>query len=177
MNAIDLLGHRTIRVLAVAMSVALATTPSLGIACSFQLNKMSAAQIKERAQASFRAASAVVDAEVEMPMRLGPDWKPGFIPAASMRVLKKWKGRVQETVLVVYATSCDIAFEQKGQKVRVLLTGEDVFHADQGMNGASVSELAIFNAEIDRLIGSRRSHTFAHFPGEEPIPQSAKKVR
>lgn len=162
-------------VCAIVMSVA----PAQGRACSSSLNKMTAQQIAKQAHASFRNASLIVDAEVLTPMNLGPALKPGLLPAAHLRVIKTWKGETKlDSILVVYVESCDINLERKGQKVRIALIGSSgVFRASQGMNGAGVSNLTIFNAAMDRFIGNPRSATFAKFPGEEPAPLLKRKLR
>jgi hypothetical protein len=92
-----------------------------------------------------------------------------------LKVIKLWKGHISgDITLVVYVTSCDIVIEKKGQKFRILLTGSDIFHAQQSLNGAAVSNLTIFNSEIDRIVGGPRPRTFAGFPGEEPAPRRAR---
>lgn len=109
-----------------------------------------------------------------MPMNADTAWKSGFIPAATLKVIKLWKGHISGGMtLAVYVTSCDIFMERKGQRFRILLTGSDIFHADQGLNGAAIRNLAIFNNEIDRIVGRPRPRTYAGFPGEEPPPRRA----
>jgi len=108
-------------------------------------------------------------------MTFGVDWKLGLTPIAYVRASKVWKGRVErEAVPIVYITSCDIGLVTRGEKLRILLTGDGVFRADQGMNGGGVAELRAYNAEIDRLAGQRRPSALAHFPGES-LPPSRRQ--
>jgi hypothetical protein len=124
-----------------------------------------------RAQASVQEASAIIDAEVRIPMYQGPDWKPGLAPVAYLRVIKVLKGHVPEyDAAVVYTNSCDVSLTVEGQKVRILLIGEGVFRAEQPTNGGGVSDIMAFNAEVDRIVGDVRGSDFARFPGEEPPP-------
>ncbi len=162
----------------IVSSLCVILAPSPSYACSFPLRKMTALQIRQQAQSSFRNASAVVDAEVTSPMRFGADWKEGLVPMAALRVIRTYKGHItDDTIPVVYITSCDMALERKGQKVRILLLGNGVFRSDQGMNGAAVSDLAEFNREVDRLVGQRRAPSFAKFPGEVAPPRKSSNVR
>lgn len=85
---------------------------------------------------------------------------PGSVPAAMLRVIKTWKGKADDEVIVVYLSSCDITLEQSGQKMRILLNGDGVFRAYQSMNWGIGGDQADFNAAIDRLIGSKRPVTF-----------------
>lgn len=144
---------------------------SAASACSIAERKLTVAQTRQQANHDFRRASVAIDAEVVEPMGFGSEWKPGFTPIAYLRVMKVWKGKTQEEVVpVVYITSCDISLETKGEKVRILLTGEGVFQADQTMNGAGVLDEETYQAEIDRLFGQKRSPALAHFPGAMPPP-------
>lgn len=119
----------------------------------------------EYARQSYGLASLVVDAEVEAPMHLGEDWKPGLLPVARLRVIRVLKpdgpGVVEDSrIAVAYLDSCSIAFTRVGQRVRVLLDGGGViFVADSGMNGAAIWDEklgALFEREIDRLAGVPR---------------------
>lgn len=155
---------KTLVLLAVS-GVALFTSVSSS-ACSFARKSLTSAQVRQQARDDFRRASAVIDAEVIAPMRFGPDWKSGLTPIAYLWASKTWKGRVQQDgVPIVYLTSCDIGLTAKGEKLRLLLTGEGIFRADQGMNGGGIVDLPTYNAEIDRLVGRRRSPALAHLPG------------
>lgn len=161
---------------AIGAMTLLAASPSR--ACSFAQQKLTAAQVRQKARNDFRRASAVIDAEVVAPMRFGEDWKPGLTPIAYLQASKVWKGRVErDSVPIVYITSCDIGLVTKGEKLRILLTGNGVFRADQGMNGGGVAELRTYNAEIDRLAGQRRPSAMAHFPGTLPPPSRRRNVR
>lgn len=152
--------------------------PYASDACSVAQRKLTPAQVKQRAQVDYKRAAVGIDAEVVSPMRFGSDWKSGLTPIAYLRVIKTWKGSVpQSEVPVVYISSCDIGLVAKGEKVRILLTGEGVFRADQNMNGGGVLNMKAYQAEIDRLVGKRRSPALAHFPGELPPPARRANVR
>ncbi len=119
----------------------------------------------EYARQSYGLAALVVDAEVESPMNLGDDWKPGLLPAARLKVLRVLKpgapGIVENaSIAVAYLDSCSIAFTRVGQRVRVLLDGgATIFVADSGMNGAAIWDPklgALFDREIDRIAGVPR---------------------
>lgn len=151
---------------------------SAATACSFAERKLTTAQVRKQAQDNFKRASVVIDAQVIEPMKFGKEWKPGLTPIAYLKIMRIWKGRIRQEVLpVVYITSCDIGLETKGERLRILLTGEGVFTADQSMNGGGVLDLKTYQAEIDRLAGQRRSNALAHFPGATPPPARQRKVR
>ena len=151
---------------------------STGGACSFTHRKLTSAQVRQHARDDFKRASAVIDAVVVEPMKFGPEWKPGLTPTAYLKVLKVWKGHVgQELVPIVYITSCDIGLECKGERLRILLTGNGVFRADQGMNGGGIVDLSTYQAEIDRLAGGQRPSTLMHFPGAIPPPTRKRNAR
>ncbi|WP_131599755.1 hypothetical protein [Sphingomonas sp. 37zxx] len=155
-----------------AAGVCTLLSPSAGSACSFAQGSMTASQIKQQAADHFKRATVLIDAEVIEPMSSVSDSKPGLTPTAYLRVLKTWKGGVQpDLVPVVYISSCDIVLERKGERLRILLIGEGVFRADQGMNGGGVIDLPTYNAEIDRLAGQRRSTAMDQFPGALPSPE------
>lgn len=158
------------RAASIAIVASLAGIPSIAHACSFDARRLTKDQVAAEAEQAFRRAGLVVDGEVVTPMAFGPDWKPGSVPAAQIRVTKTWKGKADEFITVVYLSSCDIVLDQKGQKVRILLSGESVFRTDQQMNGGAGGDQAIFNAAIDDLIGDPRPANFASFPGEETPP-------
>jgi hypothetical protein len=145
-------------------------TSAAGCACSLPLRKLTAAQARQQARSDLSRASAVIDAEVIVPMRFGKDWKPGLTPTAYIKVLNIWKGTVERDLPLVYISSCDISLERKGEKLRILLLGNGVFRADRGMNGGGILNLMTYQAEIDRLIGQRRSRALMHFPGAIPAP-------
>jgi hypothetical protein len=134
------------------------STSSSGWACSFEDKALTKDQIAVEAAKAFQLASLVVDAEVVMPMTT--EMTPGSVPAAMLRVIKTWKGKADDEVIVVYLSSCDITLEQSGQKMRILLNGDGVFRAYQSMNWGIGGDQADFNAAIDRLIGSKRPDTF-----------------
>lgn len=158
-------------------SACLTFAPLPSFACSMASGKMSALQIRRQAQSSFERSSAIVDAEVISPMDSGKSIQEGVAPIAFLRVIKSYKGEVGGDIIpVVYISSCDISLEEKGQMVRVLLVGNEVYRADQGMNGAGVSDLAEFNRELDRLVGQRRVASFAQFPGEIAPNNKAEDV-
>jgi hypothetical protein len=153
-------------------------TSSTGSACSFAQRKLTSSQVRQQARNDFKRASAVIDAVVVEPMKFGAEWKPGFTPIAYLKASKIWKGHIeQDSVPVVYITSCDIALEQKGERLRILLTGDGVFRADQGMNGGGIVDLTTYHAEIDRLAGGRRRSALMHFPGAIPPPIRKRSVR
>lgn len=111
-------------------------------------------------------------------MKFGADWKPGLTPIAYLRAFRVYKGRVHpDMVPLVYITSCDIGLATKGQKLRVLLSGEGVFRAEQSKNGGGIVDLATYEAEIDRLLGHRRSAGVTHFPGALTVPKQKQNVR
>ena len=153
-------------------------TSSTGSACSFAQRKLTPSQVRQQARNDFKRASAVIDAVVVEPMKFGPEWKPGLTPIAYLKASKIWKGHVeQESVPVVYITSCDIGLERKGERLRILLTGDGVFRADQGMNGGGIVDLTTYQAEIDRLAGRRRLPALMHSPGAIPPPIRKRNVR
>jgi len=167
------------RMLAIAAAGLFALfTSSTGSACSFAQRKLTSSQVRQQARDDFKRASAVIDAVVIEPMNFGKEWKPGLTPIAYLKASKIWKGHVeQESVPVVYITSCDIGLETQGEKVRILLTGNGVFKADQGMNGGGILDLTTYQAEIDRLAGRRRPPALMHFPGAIPPPIRKRNVR
>ena len=167
-----------------AGSICLVFAPLPSAACGMALSKISALQIRQQAQSSFDRSSAVIDAEVISPMDPGKNVREGLTPMATLNVLKVYKGKLpSNTVPVVYISSCDISLEEQGQKVRIMLVGNQVYHADQGMNGAEVSDLVAFNREVDHLVGQPRGSSYAKFPGEVTPPDQlnsrgrAKAVR
>ena len=95
----------------------------------------------------------------------------GVVPAAYLRVIKTWKGEAaDDLIIVVYRSSCDVSLEEDGQKMRILLSGDGVYWADQGMNSAMGGHQADFNAAIDRLVGNERPVNFISFPGALVLP-------
>lgn len=127
------------------------------------------------ARQSYGLAALVVDAEVEAPMHLGDDWKPGLLPVARLRVLRVLKpagpGIVEgSSIAVAYLDSCSIAFTRVGQRIRVLLEGgASILVADSGMNGAAIWDEklgALFDREIDRLAGMPRPPDLAPLGAE-----------
>lgn len=159
-------------------SACLTFTPLPSFACSMAPRKMSALQIRQQAQSSFEQSSAIIDAEIISPMDTGKNVRDGLTPIAFLRVIGSYKGKFETDIIpVVYINSCDVSLEEKGQKVRILLVGNEVYRADQGMNGAGVSNLAEFNREVDRLVGQRRAASFAQYPGEVAPNNKAGVVR
>ncbi|MEI5687775.1 hypothetical protein [Sphingomonas kyungheensis] len=167
------------KILAIAVACLSAMlASSTGSACSFAHRKLTSAQTRQQARDDFKRASAVIDAVVVEPMKFGPDWKPGLTPIAYLKALKVWKGHVgQESVPVVYINSCDIGLKRKGERLRILLTGDGVFRADQGKNGGGIVDLTTYQAEIDRLVGRQRLPALFHFAGAIPTPTRKRNVR
>jgi hypothetical protein len=165
------------------LAFATMTVSQPALACSMVSAPMTRAQVERHAREKFAAASAVVDAEVETPMLFGPAWQPGLMPAAVLRVIKRYKGKFQfeglDIVQLVYAEGCDIALDRKGERIRILLNeGPGAFRALQIANrpvAARETAQVEFNAEIDRLVGSPRPTDYAAFPGEIPRPGSEAK--
>lgn len=160
------------RVFSIAVATSgLLVASSPGHACSFALRKLTSAQIRQQARNDFSRSSAVIDAEVIQPMKFGADWKPGLTPIAYLRAIRVYKGRVHpDMVPVVYISSCDIGLAARGQRLRVLLSGEGVFRAEQGKNGGGIADLPTYDAEIVRLLGRRKPAGVAHFHGALSSP-------
>ncbi len=108
-------------------------------------------------------------------MRIGGVPPLGREPTAYLRVIRNWKGRVPEgrVVRLLHLSSCDVALQTKGQKVRLLLMGDGVFRAGLAMNGAAADQ-SVFNREIDRLAGQPRAGDMAIFPGEGELPPAGR---
>jgi|TARA_Y100000310_G_scaffold55535_1_gene50897 hypothetical protein len=147
-----------------------ASIPYAAWACSFVPKSLTKDQIAAEAQSAFERASLIVDGELVEPMAMDENgW--GAVPAAYLRVIKTWKGKAaSETIIVVYRSSCDVSLEEDGQKMRILLLGDGVYWADQGMNSALGGHQADFNAAIDRLVGNERPANFVSFPGAVVLP-------
>lgn len=141
-------------------------------ACSPIIRKMSPAQVQDYARAEYAKATAVLDAEVDLPMSSGAGMGPGLMPAGTLRVIRSYKGGQSpgEIIAMVYFSSCDIPFFRKGERIRVLLMGgPDLFRADQLANGPAVEGEGAqleFNAEIDRLARTPRPAGFSTYPSE-----------
>lgn len=162
----------------VAAGLCAVLTSSPVSACSFAQRNLTSSQVRQQAREDFKQASAVIDAEVVETMRFGPEWKPGLTPIAYLRVLRVLKGKVEDdSVPIVYISSCDIGLANKGEKLRILLTGNGVFRAVQGLNGAGLRDQTTYRAEIDRLAGHRRPPALMHFPGAVPLPTRKLNVR
>jgi hypothetical protein len=158
------------RTTCLAVASIVAVTSSAGWACSFGDTIRTKDQIAVEAAKAYERASLVIDAEVVAPMATGVS--PGSVPAAMLRVIKIWKGKAGNEVTVVYLSSCDIMLDQRGQKMRILLEGDDVYRASQSMNWGIGGDQADFNAAIDRLIGSARPVTFRDPGSIEERPTS-----
>jgi len=116
------------------------------------------------------SATTIVDGEVVYPMWAGDGPPPdGLLPVAFIKVSHVWKGQVEDNIApVAYMSSCDVYLGIKGQKVRILLYGTQIFQADQDANGfAAVYQHDPFNREIDRLLGAPRPADFTN-PGSLP---------
>lgn len=163
-------------VIAVSMSLAgfLAGSGS-AVACTFAVRHHSDQEIRKMAREAVASASAIVDGEVISPMMAGPV-PDGALPVAAIKVSRTLKGRLDDEIIpVAYFSSCDVALETKGQKLRILLSGDGIFTASQGENGfEAVYERAAFNREVDLLLGSSRPTDFvdpgAPAPPEHSIP-------
>jgi hypothetical protein len=146
-------------------------------ACSVALQAKTPAQVAADARERFTAAPLVVDGEVLVPMAFGNE--KGQMPMAILRVEKVLKGAEipGDIIAVVYASSCDVTFSQKGEKVRVLLAdGPTVYRArstDQGSATDRENAQAEFNGEIDRLSGRARPEGYSIYPGAEEPPDPA----
>jgi hypothetical protein len=129
------------------------------------------------AEDAYKSATTVIDGEVVYPMWVGDGPPPdGLMPVAYIKVSHIWKGHVEDNIApVAYMSSCDVSLENKGQKVRILLYGTQIFQADQDANGfAAVYQRDAFNREIDRLLGAPRPSDFID-PGSPPPPENPEK--
>ena len=136
-------------------------------ACSFQIRRHTAQEVKQMAEQALASASTVVDGEVIQPM-LWP-YPDGTLPVATIKVSHTWKGQIEgEIIPVTYLSSCDVALTVPNQKLRILLSGTGIFTASQFNNGAqAVYEGEAFKHEIDRLLGAFRPADFID-PGAIP---------
>jgi hypothetical protein len=136
--------------LALSLVACTAILPTSALACSVVVTHEPTyrEQMKE-ARDTIERASAIVDGEVIEPTRR--DSATGAIIPATVRVHRVLKGDVGPTIRVGQETSCDISFEQPGQKWRfVLFGGPDVFTTWVDYSNARA---------IDRLLKSdRRKH-------------------
>lgn len=139
-------------------------------ACSPIIRQMSRAQVEDYARVEYAEATAVVDAEVDLPMSFRGIGS-GVMPLGTLRIIRSYKGgqSPNDIISVIYFSSCDTPFMLKGERVRVLLMGgPDIFRADQLDNGPAVEREGVqaeFNAEIDRLAGTPRPADFSVYPG------------
>ena len=152
--------------------VALLCGSTEALACSFEMRHYTDSEIRQMAEQALSSATAVVDGEVVSPMFVGA-LPEGALPVAFIKVSRTWKGQVEDGIApVVYASSCDVPLETKGQKVRILLNGSGVFTASQFANGAeAVYERTAFNHEIDRLLGAIRPADFRDPGALPPAPK------
>lgn len=131
---------------------------SAAIACSPPLADTDA-QILNLARESYAKADVVADVVVEMPANLDPTIL-GAMPLAAIRPTKVWKGDLRDLSVVAVLSMCDIPLDREGAHHRLVLKrlGSDdwIFTADGSANGGSTRDRAVFNREIDRLIGTRR---------------------
>jgi hypothetical protein len=136
-------------------------------ACSFPHIETSPEKIKHAAQVAFSQSDSVIDAEVLSPMVLGSALKDGLTPMAELRVLNSWKGlhKKDDVVFVIFLSSCDIALQTKGEKIRILLNGShEMYRAEQSFNGYGNARRP-YNVEIDRLIRRVRPAYISADPG------------
>lgn len=144
--------------LAVFIASVVLVIPQQSLACSPLLEPLTETQIRGRALEAYAQATAVIDAEVVVPMYMEPDVPEGLIPFAVLEVIGVFKGDIEigDLVGVVFASTCDVSLETPKQKVRILLTGgAGLLRADQGINGTYLDGPA-FDQEIDRLVGHAR---------------------
>src|SRR5689334_7725477 len=114
--------------------------PTAASACSFPLKEYSDDELTSLARKAFGSADLIIDGEVVSGMAVGqlPD---GSMPVAAIKILLVWKGQLSDDIIpVAYFSSCDIFLDTKGQQFRVLLNGNGIFTAGQGINGATASE-------------------------------------
>lgn len=145
-------------------------------ACSFPRIETSPAKIKHAAQIAFSQTDSVIDAEVLSPMVLGSAWKDGLTPMAVLRVLSSWKGphKKDDFVFVIFLSSCDIALQTKGEKIRILLTGgHEMYRAEQSFNGYGNARRP-YNVEIDKLVRRKRPAYISADPGMWKQPSFSK---
>lgn len=145
-------------------------------ACSFPHIETSPAKIKHAAEIAFSQSDSVIDAEVLSPMVLGSAWKDGLTPMAVLRVLNSWKGphKKGDFVFVIFLSSCDIALQKEGEKIRILLTGShEMYRAEQSFNGYGNARRP-YNVEIDRLIKRVRPAYISADPGMWKQPSFSK---
>jgi hypothetical protein len=114
------------------------------------------------AQRAIASATTIVDGEVISPMAIGSELPEGALPVAYIKVLRTWKGKVEDDMApVAYVSSCDLGLETKGQKIRVLLSGQGIFTADQENNGRhAVQQREAFDRQVDRILGAPRPADF-----------------
>ena len=111
------------------------------------------AELRQRAKASVSRATLIVDGEVI------EAWREGH--PAVIKVAHVLKGPAATNVRIDALDSCDIAFEEVGEKARFVLTGGPGVYStvDDGTNAR----------EIDRLLKSDRRKVWpysnpAHLP-------------
>jgi hypothetical protein len=131
-----------------------AASPVGSLACSPANLNSGKSQTIETAREAFRSAAAVVDAEVI-------DAGDGAGNGVVLQAMRAWKGPAQQVYFVQTLNSCDIGYWEKGSRLRLVLTGgPNIYTASQRNNGVQAGDRAVFNAELDRLIGSHRPRDF-----------------
>ena len=131
-----------------------ALSAEVAIGCSPTKLTQTISETKVMARKAFQSAQTIADVEV---IAVGDDIEN----SAVLRALKVWKGMPKNTFNIQVRTSCDIGFWQKGNRLRLILTGGPRhFSASQISNGVLTDGGAVFNRELDRLIGSNRPHDF-----------------
>ncbi len=144
-------------------------------ACSVDLRDLSPAEVKAAARESHARAAVIVDAVVIVPMIFQHDGRtPYRTPFAVLRAVKVLKGVRRRTYLVTYVTSCDTAFERKGERSRILLVGgPKVFSAKSPLHGVGSPDSrdqALFHRTLDSLVGGAPPKGFSRWPGLEVSP-------
>jgi hypothetical protein len=161
---------RMMNVFAVVTLIFSFLRPTQVLACSFAYQHHTSQEIQRMAAAALSASTTVIDGEVISPMFFpAPE---GTLPVAYIKVSHTWKGQADDGfAAVAYFSSCDLPLVIKGQKVRILLNGTGIFTADAFANGAEAFEQrAVFNREIDRILGTPRAADFTD-PGQPPPPE------
>jgi hypothetical protein len=131
-----------------------ALSAEAAIGCSPAKLTQTTSETKAMARKAFHSAQTIADVEV---IAVGDDTGNGAV----LRALKVWKGLPKNTFDIQVRTSCDIGFWQKGNRLRLILTGGPMhFSASQISNGVLTDESTVFSRELDRLIGSNRPHDF-----------------
>ena len=152
-----------------AFLIAVSCLPgNAAMACSRDIEKLSPDQIKREAQRAVMQADVIVDAIVIEPMRISNVPK-GTFPGAYLSVVRTFKGKPQPVLAVVFTNSCDILLAKEGEKVRVLLSGKDVYRADGILNSLPGPRPPEYNrqfaAAVDRILRKPRRQGYSILPG------------